>query len=76
MTEETPSNSHKLGTFVAEAMEQVDDSDYELGEILLIVEMRNAERNTTSTRFVCSDPRAYVQFGLLRAAQMAAEDKA
>lgn len=68
----------KLGRFVAESMESIEETfspDAELGEIMLICEIQQPDRNVTTTRYVCTDPRVFVHIGLLRTALLSAEGK-
>lgn len=81
MTEETDNameNSRKFGNFVAEAMDAMEQDmpDAKLGEVLVICEFqRETEEGQgfTTTRYVCTDPRAFLHIGLLRTALLSAE---
>jgi hypothetical protein len=74
-------NQQKLGEFVADTMERLDEDipDAELAEIMLICELRvpskdHEDEYYSQVRYFCSDSRPLVQIGLLRQAQLAAED--
>jgi len=73
---ETSTNAGKLGTFVADAMDRMerDLPDAHLGEIMLICEFQRERADGsrfTTVRTLCTDPREFVQLGLLRSATLA-----
>lgn len=73
-------NTRRLGTFVQEAMEGLerDFPEGEVGTIGIVIEIQNEREDgtpSTTTRFICTDARNFVQMGLLRSAMLAAEER-
>lgn len=60
-------DAQALGPLVADLMEnlELDYPEAELGEVLLLVEIRKNDTGSTIIRHVSTDPRAHVQLGLL-----------
>lgn len=66
----------RVGTVAAELMEGLAEGwedhphDVEIGEVLILVELRgdDGDAGWTDVAFRCSDPRQWVQRGLLHAA--------
>lgn len=83
----------KIGTFVAETMERLENefgAEAELGDFLIITEIRrpstaeerdaqedevDIEAMVSEYIYHSSDARGHVQLGLLKAAQIAAEER-
>ncbi len=64
-----PIDQSKLGTVVQEQMVAIEadhGEDCEIGDVVVIVEVRCPEENDIRVR--CSDPRPQVAFGLMEAA--------
>jgi hypothetical protein len=77
---EKDSNSQKLGGFAAIAMEALEQDypDGVLGEIAMVMEIQSEDdqgQRQTTIRYICTDPRNYVQIGLLQAALLSAKER-
>lgn len=70
-------NSQKLGSFVARTMEELehDYPDAELGDILIVCELKRHKENITTTRYVCTDGREHIHIGMLRMALKAIDSQ-
>jgi hypothetical protein len=64
-------DTSRLGQVAADLMEAIDSEDGdELGVVLVLAEIKGSDEHGdwTAIRWRCSDPRAWVQYGVLHAA--------